>query len=43
MVTKKATPAKKRVLTEEGRARIVKAQQKRWRAYRKAQREAAKA
>lgn len=45
MATKKTAVKKKisRVLTDEGRARIVAAQQKRWRKFRKAKRAAEKA
>lgn len=43
MANKKVTPKKARVLTEEGRARIVAAQVKRWKKVHKEQKAAARA
>lgn len=43
MANKEVTPKKARVLTEEGRARIVAAQNKRWRRVHKEQKAAKKA
>ena len=42
MGTKKATPNRIYALTDKGRERIAKAQRRRWRAFRKAKREAKK-